>query len=511
MKSFFKEWKKTSICLLLILTFGFVIRYINLTYLPIFADEAIYIRWAQVMRSEPALRFLPLSDGKQPLQMWSMIPFLKFFEDPLMAGRLLSVITGLGTIIGVFVATYILFKNKKIALLSSFIYCLVPFSVFFDRLALSDSMLTMFGVWVFAFGLLLSKSLRLDVAMILGFILGAASLTKSPAIYFALMLPLFVVYVERRNVLKFVALLIPTYLIGFGIYNILRLGPEFHMLALRSKDYLYPLNHILTSPFDPLFPFLDRIKEYYWIMGTPALMVMWLYGYIVNWKSYRKELLILTIWFLGPILLSAEFSKTMTARYVLFSLPFFVIIATTVALNGNKIIQNIGRFLFGLFLLQSILFNYKLLSNSEGLKLPRSERSGYLEEWTAGQGIKEISNYINKELLMIDDKHFVVGTEGYFGTLPDGLQIYFDKSDDVKVIGVGLQLDGVPESLINAKKAGDKAYLVLNDERANVDFKSLGLELINSYPKAIRPDGTYQSLLLYEVTPTSVKIFDNEE
>ena len=58
-----------------------VTRLYQLTLLPVFADEAIYIRWAQVMKAESTLRFLPLSDGKQPLFMWSVIPFFKLFSD----------------------------------------------------------------------------------------------------------------------------------------------------------------------------------------------------------------------------------------------------------------------------------------------------------------------------------------------------------------------------------------------------------------------------------------------
>ena len=76
-------------------------RLINLTNLPVFADEAIYIRWAQVMRSEPSLRFLPLSDGKQPLFMWLIIPALKIFSDPLFAGRMISLGSGLLGLFGV--------------------------------------------------------------------------------------------------------------------------------------------------------------------------------------------------------------------------------------------------------------------------------------------------------------------------------------------------------------------------------------------------------------------------
>ena len=58
-------------------------RLVNLTILPIFADEAIYIRWAQLIWQKTYYFFIPLSDGKTPLFMWAMIPLLKVFDDNL--------------------------------------------------------------------------------------------------------------------------------------------------------------------------------------------------------------------------------------------------------------------------------------------------------------------------------------------------------------------------------------------------------------------------------------------
>jgi len=94
---------RTEILVLVVLFLAyFLLRLPNLTLQPVFADEAIYVRWAQVMRAEPTMRFLPLSDGKTPLFMWTMIPFLKIFNDPLFAGRFLSVISGFATLLGVY-------------------------------------------------------------------------------------------------------------------------------------------------------------------------------------------------------------------------------------------------------------------------------------------------------------------------------------------------------------------------------------------------------------------------
>lgn len=501
MKKIFNEWKYIILGIFLILTLAFSIRVFNLNILPIFADEAIYIRWSQVMKAESTLRFLPLSDGKQPLYVWILIPFLKFISDPLFAGRFVSVVTGMGTIIGVFVATLVLFKSKKASLISAFIYSIVPFAIFFDRMALADSMLTMFGIWIFTFGVLLVKNLRLDIAMILGFILGAALLTKSPALYFSLLLPVLVFFVEKKqNILKYLILLVPTYLIGYGIFNILRLGPNFHMLALRNLDYVYPVSHIISSPLDPFKPFLDRSKEFYWIMGTGSLFVMWVLSYVTNFKYRFKEILVLTAWFIGPILVSSEFSKTMTARYVLFSLPYFVIISSMLFLKTKSIVNKLATLLLIIFVYQALNFDYKILTNPYNADLPRGERSGYLEEWTAGQGISEISLFLKEQSANNPSQKIVVGTEGFFGTLPDGLQIYFNGQTNVNVIGVGLQLETVPNQLIESKKFGNTTYLVVNNERLHMDYQKESLKLIKEYPKAVRPDGSKQSLMLFEVT-----------
>ncbi|MCS7092589.1 MAG: hypothetical protein NZM26_04525, partial [Patescibacteria group bacterium] len=137
MKSEFKV-RVSNIFLLvsLILFIGFCLRFINLTVLPVFADEAIYIRWSQIMRADATLRFLPLSDGKQPLFMWITIPFLKVFDDPLVAGRFISVISGMFTISGAFLLSFLLFRNFSLAIVSALISAIVPYLVFFDRMAL---------------------------------------------------------------------------------------------------------------------------------------------------------------------------------------------------------------------------------------------------------------------------------------------------------------------------------------------------------------------------------------
>ena len=521
MKRIINEWKSTILLGIPILILALGLRLYNLTYLPIFADEAIYIRWAQIMQAEPTLRFLPLSDGKQPLFMWGMIPFLKIFSDPLFAGRFLSVLTGIGTLVGIFATSYYLFRNKRVALLASLIYAISPFSVFFDRMALVDSMLAMYGIWTLMLAAVAAKTLRLDFAMLAGFTLGGALLTKSPALFFAILLPTTLLVTEwpRRNkalhLIKLIGLWVVTLTLGYGLYNILRLGPEFHMISLRNKDYVFPLNRVLQSPLDPFTPFLDRIFEYLWILGPSLLVIFIVLGIVLNLKKHFRQTLFISVWALLPIIVTSEYSKTMTARYVYFTIPFLVILSASSFLLKGKWVKLLTLGLF-IFIIHAFAINRLLLTNIESAPLPNSERTGYLEEWTAGTGIREVADIVLNEIKNNPDERIVVGTEGFFGTLPDGLQIYLNKISNVTTIGVGLNIDKIPESLLESKRFGNRTFLVVNSSRLKIskeDWDTFGLRLVSEYPKALRLQqdshefiwyGPRDSLYFFELTGQAV-------
>ena len=157
----------------------FLTRLTKLTDLPIFTDEAIYIHWAKLAWKDASWRFVSLTDGRQPLQTWATIPFLKLFEaDPLLAGRLFGVFSGLFALIGLFFLSYYLF-GKKAAFIASLIYILNPYYLFYDRMALADSVVNGFFVWFIFFCLVLIKHQRLDLALIFGMLAGLGTLAKS--------------------------------------------------------------------------------------------------------------------------------------------------------------------------------------------------------------------------------------------------------------------------------------------------------------------------------------------
>lgn len=482
---------------------GFVRSY-NLNSLPVFADESIYVRWSQVMKAEATLRFLPLSDGKQPLYMWTVIPFLKVVSDPLLAGRLVSVFTGLGTVVGVALCAYLLFNNRRLAVSAGLIWAVLPYAVFFDRMALADSMLTMFITWTFAFSLLALRLQRWDMSMLAGFALGFAWLTKSPAIFSFALLPFLVLpavegRLTKKRILVSLGLLATTYAIAFVMYNILRLGPEFHMIALRNQDYVYSLSEVLKHPTDPLIPHLRDSFNFFLYLATPLGFALAALGLVEGLSKHWRQRLVLAAWWLIPVFAMSFMAKNLTARYLLFSAPFAVILASHAIWHFGDRTKKHFLTLSALVLLLalSVGFDFLLITNPQSVPLPRIERAGYLEQWTSGYGLREAANSIRQSAAT---GPVLVGSEGFFGTPFSALQMYLNDLPQVRIIGIGQNISSIDSRLTNSL-VDNQVFFVANSSRMLASPEQLNLELLSAYPKAAAPDGNREYLIFARVKP----------
>lgn len=509
MINFFRRQKLVILALLVIFGAYFALRIPGLTLQPIFADEAIYIRWAQVMKAEPTLRFLPLSDGKTPLFMWMMAPMFKIFADPLLAGRFLSVLSGFGTLLGSLFLGWKFF-NRRVGLWSALLIAVTPFIVFFDRMALVDSLLAAFSIWGLNLALLLIKYRRIDLAMALGYVFGGGLLTKTPGFFNVLVLPVTLLLFDwkspkrERKLLGLIGLWAITFIITFAIYNVLRLGPGFLSLSARNQDYIFSPLDILGRPLDPFLPHLNDIRDWFPKLLTWPVLLTIFGGSVFALLKRQKIALVILLWSLIPLVVQMALLKTFTARYLLFSIPpllclggWFIDDVAVPFLRNKKLPAS---FIVPAVLLPlSLLFNISLLTNPARAPLPQEERHGYFEDWTAGYGFKEIAAYLMAEA---QKGTVVVGTEGYFGTLPEGLQIYLDKysheaAKSKQVIVIGGQATVSAE--VRQAAQDHETFFVANRSRYVVSAP--GLQLISEYPKARSGNFAQDAILFFKVFP----------
>ena len=480
-------------------------RLINLTLLPVFADEAIYIHWAQVIWHDAANRFIPLSDGKPPLFMWLMVPFLKTFSDPLFAGRLLSALSGLATLVGVYFLSEKLF-SKKIAILASILVILQPFLLFYDRLAIVDSMLTAFGIWSFYVAYLLFEKPTLGKGIILGTLWGGAILTKPTGIYFPFLTPpLILLHLTKKWQQKIKQLILPSLLAvgyGLGFVNVLRLSPAFHMLGSRTTDYFRTKQDFLTQGSEYI-PDTAGVLFHWLVSYFSWSLVVWLIlGVWLVWRTKEKKVGVILLWIIIPFVVQVFIGKIIYPRYLLITAPFLIIFLAWIGVEAWKVRVKQLLIRIGLGVLAAITlsfwlyFDFWLWETPAKAPLDKIEKEQYLQEWSAGFGLKEVADYLKA---LPKDKEIMVATEGYFGTLPNGLQIYLDQVEKIDIRGVGQPIHYLPDEVLGALKENKRAYLVVNNTRLKIVDQS-ALKLIAEYPKPEGPKGQ-ESLLFFEVLP----------
>jgi 4-amino-4-deoxy-L-arabinose transferase-like glycosyltransferase len=192
---------------LLIAVFYLIFHLINLTLLPIFNDESIYLDWSWNAAHIPGRLYDSLTDAKQPLMLWIFGFFTNFFEDPLYAGRFASVLIGLTTLSGIYVLTKNLF-NQKTALVASLLFSVTPLFVFYNRQALMEAGVVSAGIWICIALLRLLHTPTPKNGVILGVLFGIGFYIKTSSVLFILCALLIIAYMILRK--KEQSLLAPT-------------------------------------------------------------------------------------------------------------------------------------------------------------------------------------------------------------------------------------------------------------------------------------------------------------
>lgn len=449
MKTLLKYKKEILLALILALTY-FVLRLIYLDRLPIFTDEAIYVRWSQIALNDSSWRFISLTDGKQPLFTWVVMVFLKFIKDPLIAGRLVSVASGFFTMVGLFFLSYELFKNRAVAFLSSILYIFYPFAQVYDRMALYDSMVAAFSVWALYFSVLLVRKLRTDIAYTLGIVIGGGILTKSNAFFSIYLLPFTLLLFDfRKNLLfkrlfRWVMLAAFASAISYVMYNVLRLSPLFQMIATKNAEFVYPLSQWIHHPFTYFASnssgFISWLSQYLGI----SYMVLILISLILI-KKFFKEKLLLTLYFLLPFIAICLFGNVIYPRFIYFMSLFLIplaawglnyIIDEAIRYSSSKNKHMVAKISIPVIVLVFIWYpgfvSFQFAHDPIHAQIANADSAQYVNSWAAGWGVKESVAYFTKQA---QNQKIFIATEGTFGLMPESMEMYLIKNKNITIKG----------------------------------------------------------------------------
>lgn len=479
---------------------AFITRIVNLLNIPIFTDEAIYIRWAQIGLADPAHRYISLTDGKQPLLTWLMYPSLTIFSDPLFAGRFISVLSAVFAVLGVYFVVKELF-GKKTAFFACFLYLISPFTLIYDRLALMDSLLVGLGMWSLYLQILLIKAPRLDLSLLLGVTVGLGFLTKSSASFFLYFLPanllLFNFRSKRRvkRLLKWSGLSILSIIISQLMYHSLRLSPWFYIIEQKNYSFILTFKEFFDKPFSLFWSNLNGLLKILISYLTWPIFIVLVIALIFGLIKKDKKVLYLFIWFLFPFLSLACFGKVIFPRFILFMIiPLLIIIGDTLFRFAQFSYKKIKIFLviIPLILLYPFYQSYLILTSPVDVSIPNIDRNQLFDDWPSGYGVREVIDYLSQKAKL---SKIVIGTEGTFGLNPAVYEIYFQGNKNVEIYGFW-PVSKVPELLLE-KARFYPTYLIFK-EKQDIP-KNWPLVLIKKYRRG--KGDTY--LLFYQVKPAN--------
>lgn len=499
LKIFNKKDVPSLLFLISLIIIFFITRFINLTIIPIFTDEAIYLRWAQIALSDPRWRFISLIDGKQPLLIWLFLPALKLINDPLVAGRVVSVIAGFLGFLGIAVFSRVLTQSMKGAVIGALLYLVIPFFLMYDRLALYDALLTTISIWTLFLSYLYAKKQQLDLALLLGTAIGAGLLTKSSANFFLYLLPVSLILVDwkknrRQKLFKWLGLSFVV-IIQSQIYNnILRLSEFRHVVAQKNLTFIYSFSDFFSNPFLSVGGNLKGLTS--WLVGYLTLPLTIVIIISIIWylrKNFREAIFFLS-YFLVPFMALAFFGRIIYPRFIIFMVPPLMIMMTVFILHLWSESKNRHLFLLVslLVLLPALNFNFKTLTDPIHAPMPLADRQQLINDWPAGYGIREIVLFFREEA---KNKSIIVGTEGTFGLFPMALELYLGKDPNI-TFKPYWPLNEFPDELI--RFASEKPTFLVFKERQQVPKEqNWPINLINEYQRGDGP--TY--LKLYRVIP----------
>lgn len=474
----------------------FALNLSKLTRLPIFVDEAIYLRWAQIAWHDAIWRFISLTDGKQPLFTWFVIPFMKLIKDPLEAGRVATVVAGYFTLLGTGYSAYLL-KDKKFSFYAMLLVLTSPYIFFYNRFAVMESLLTAFGVWCFAISILLAKYRRLDLAMILGFFLGFGMLVKSSALFYLILSPVaYVLYPSPKSffskkTMQYILLILVAGMIAALIYNVQRLSPWMHVIKDKNAFFTVPYSQIFAEPGRLWNNTLDVFRWHFAYSSIPITLLA-LAGLYFLARTNTSLFIFLLLWVGVQLGGTTAIARLYAPRYIAFVTPFVLLLAaytlTSIRAVKTRTIISILAIIWPLYLITLFMFT------PERYPFPKVDE-GYINGWTAGYGIKEVSDLLVTKSLTSDKKIYLF-TEGTFGILPHGVELYADgRNVNLHIEGIyPLNLNLIAQPYIIDRAKENETYMLINN--TELESVPLNLELVNKWEKTFDT-----SMRLYLVVP----------
>jgi 4-amino-4-deoxy-L-arabinose transferase-like glycosyltransferase len=301
---------------------------------PYFFDEGTYAGFASQGANSLDQLFISLTIGREPLQIWLSIIWIKLGVDPLVAGRLVSVSAGLATVAVVGLIGRRLGGNP-VGWAAAGLCAVVPFFVVHDGIGIYEPLVTLIMAAALLTQIELARRPHLAIGLALGLILAAGVLTKRNTLPALALLPLSLLLFDwaredrRQQLLKWV-----------GSVAVAAVPVVLATVLLRSSEHwaeyqafsrvgaggvgfagVRPIGQVLDDPF--------RFTGQAWSAYRPGLLqyvtipllAAAAAGAGLAWRPRPRLTVVLLAWIVVPFIVALTFGTLSFPRHVMYLMP----------------------------------------------------------------------------------------------------------------------------------------------------------------------------------------------
>lgn len=381
-----------------------VARLRGLMLLPIFLDETLHVRWALLL-AEGERSWDATWKWGRALTIWLGALATPWASDVLRANRLVSVALGAVTLWAAFEIARRLF-GPRAAVLAGLFYALCPFTLFHDRVALTEAGLAAFSALALLCGIRVAESGSRAAAVLAGLALVGAVLVKAIGLL-ALPVPALAVLVLGP---------VRGRLAPLGLAYAVGLPPSLWAFRrFAATENAQHMAELFTGGGGALAARLaGALAEgagWLWGWCTPPLVALALAGAALALLRRDRRGLLLGLLSAYPLV---AFSVALTwrmPRYLLpAAVPLLVLAAAALDELASRLAARVGRrdparvapWLTAaaavLVLLPALRFDRLLWTDPSRAPMPEADRFQYVLGWPSGYGVRDTERLVREEL-----------------------------------------------------------------------------------------------------------------
>ena len=373
---------------------------------PPYWDESSYSEWVDAVVHDPSNRFVSMREQKEPLVSWlgALVSQLGFGN--LTALRMVSVLAGLLSLlmIGLVARRF----SDNIALLAMALFALMPFFVVHTSLGLFEPTVTAAALCALYLTIRIAERPRLDLAMLLGFALGAGVLTKQSGRITVALVPVGLLLFpwqapdRIRRGAQWLGCAAVALLVCGLCFSVLMLSP-FWPLYKKPTPIAHSFSQGVSHPFHWIsasFPIAGKALLGYF---GPVLIAAALAGLWWGLRDPRRRALmaVVGLWAVVPFVGALIFTANGYTRYYLPSVaPMSILCAVGLCEAGVRLRRRAGpaavAFAAVIAVALPMILLVNVLAHPGRARYPGVDDTIFITSQEAGTAWKSVAHYLDQ-------------------------------------------------------------------------------------------------------------------